>query len=66
MKLKNNIDCYYKAMGMLINTQKSSMSFFGLDEEEVSLLSHLFPYQQTDLENGIKYLGFMLKCNVPL
>lgn len=47
----------------MVNIQKSTVYFSGLEDEEARLISQLFPYQQTDVQEGLKYLGFYLKPN---
>ena len=51
------------ATSMEINEGKSSMMTHGMDEVEVRHASTLFPYIHVTLDEGLKYLGFMLKPN---
>jgi hypothetical protein len=47
---------------MVINIDKSMISLWGISEEK-NYFAHLFPFQMTELEQGLKYLGFFLKPN---
>jgi hypothetical protein len=48
---------------MLINYVKSIISFWGIPNEEKRFYAQQFPYQQVDLQNGLKNLGFIIKPN---
>ena len=49
--------------GMEINAGKSSPTTHGMDVVEVRHATTLFPYIRANLDEGLKYLGFMLKPN---
>ena len=51
---------------MKINVEKYTIYFMGVNKDDKELLSHMFPYQKIDIQNGIKYLGFHIKLNVLL
>eukprot|EP00253_Pinus_taeda_P028493 PITA_28493 len=52
---------FCKAMGMEINREKSTISLFECTLQESHLATQNFPFQATDLMEGLKYLGFRLK-----
>ena len=49
--------------GMEINAGKSSLTTHGMDVVEVRHATTLFPFIRANLDEGLKYLGFMLKPN---
>ena len=51
------------ATGMEINAGKSSLMTHGMDVVEVRHATTLFPFIRANLDEGLKYLGFMLKPN---
>jgi hypothetical protein len=61
--VKDNLELYYKVIGMKVNSQKYSVSFNGVEEDYVRLHLQLFPYQHGDFQVGFKYLGFFTKPN---
>ena len=67
---RRDFDCLFRginlfkiAMGMMINFQKSTVSFFRLLDSDLRYLMGLFPIQAVEISKGIKYLGFFLKPN---
>lgn len=48
---------------MEVSTQKSSLLKFSLDEEFISKLKPVFPFQVLSLDFGLKYLGYCFKPN---
>jgi hypothetical protein len=58
IKLREIIDLYYTSIGMMINIGKSIVSFKGIYEEERLFFSQMFPYNQIEMEDGLKYLVF--------
>lgn len=62
-KLKDILDLYSIATGMKINVGESTVSFSGVDEDNVTFLSQLFAFQQINFQSALKYLGFYLKPN---
>jgi hypothetical protein len=50
-------------MDMQINVEKFIVTFYGIYDDEWGCLSHMFPYQQLDVNSGVKYLGFVLQPN---
>ena len=52
---------FTKASGMMINENKSSFYFSGLDESELISLQNIFSYIVLKIDSGMKYLGFYLK-----
>jgi hypothetical protein len=51
------------ATGIEINAQKSAISFNGLSEETVAHLKVIFPFKHFDIQEGFRYLRFILKPN---
>ena len=49
--------------GMEINVGKSTLTTHGMEEEEVRHATTLFPFNRATLDEGLKYLGFLLKPN---
>ena len=67
---RRDIDCLYRginlfkiATGMMINLQKSSVSFFRLEDRDLRYMMGFFPIQEVEISKGIKYLGFFIKPN---
>ena len=52
---------FTKASGMMINEDKSSFYYSGLDETELISLQFFFAYTVLTIDSGMKYLGFYLK-----
>ena len=48
---------------MEINVGKSTLMIHGIDEEEIRHATTHFPYNRAMLDEGLKYLGFLLKPN---
>lgn len=48
---------------MMINFQKSMVSFFCLIDSDLRYMMGLFPIQAVEIYEGITYLGFYLKPN---
>jgi hypothetical protein len=61
--LKNILSLFSKATGMVINEGKSSLTTNLLTEEELGAFRQHFPFVEKKLEEGLKYLGFVLKPN---
>lgn len=55
------MDLYCKATGMEANMKKSLMSFNALEVKVKIQVINLLPMNHSDLNHGIKYLGFKLK-----
>jgi hypothetical protein len=51
------------ATWMIINEQKSTISTYEMDEEEMAVYQRYFPFTIQDILEGLKYLGFQLKLN---
>ena len=49
--------------GMEINVGKSSLTTHGMDDVEVRHTTTHFPFNRATLDEGLKYMGFMLKPN---
>jgi hypothetical protein len=49
-KFKNILELFCKATGMIINLDKSTISMWGITEQEHGYFSQLFPYQVIDLD----------------
>ena len=54
---------FSSATGMEINVGKSTLMIHGIDEEEIRHATTHFPYNRAMLDEGLKYLGFLLKPN---
>ena len=61
--LKEILDLFSKATGMEINVEKSTLTTHLLGPEEELELLETFPFNNSGLDVGIKYLGFSLKAN---
>jgi hypothetical protein len=61
--LKGILDIFTSAKGMVINTKKSAMYMYGIDENIVGLLHRLFSIPHKNWEGGLKYLGYFIKSN---
>jgi hypothetical protein len=61
--LADILQLFWSATGMIINSQKSTLSLIGLDDATSALYRSLFPFPLQDFQQGIKYLGFQLKAN---
>ena len=48
---------------MEINDGKSTLTTHCMDNEEVRHASVIFPFIRASLDEGLKYLGFLLKPN---
>ena len=60
---KQIIDLYKKATGMHINVENSILFENGFSEEIRDRLRDEFPYIIKPMDEGFKYLGFVLKPN---
>ena len=54
---------FSSATDMEINVRKSTLTTHGMDDEEVRHATTHFPFNQATLDEGRKYLGFLLKPN---
>ena len=52
---------FSKASRMMINEDKSSFYYSGLDDTELMSLKNIFSFTVLKIESGMKYLGFLLK-----
>ena len=52
---------FCKASGMIINEDKSSFYYSGLEESELISIHNIFSFNVDKIEYGMKYLGFHLK-----
>lgn len=57
------INCFCSALGMLVSFQKSMFLNHGVNNITLEQISSFLPYQSSDLNNGVKYLGFFIKPN---
>jgi hypothetical protein len=62
-KLSDILELFGKATGMKINERKSTLSTHNMELEEQRSYKDLFPFEQQELDKGLKYLGFQLKPN---
>jgi hypothetical protein len=61
--LRSILSLFSKATGMQINDRKSSLSTYLLSEEEEKAHKLFFPFERNTLDDGLKYMGFLLKPN---
>jgi len=61
--LKNILNLFLKATGVEINEGKLSLKTNMLTEEENLSFRKHFPFEEKKLDDGLKYLGFLLKPN---
>lgn len=59
--LNEILQLFCSATGMEIKRGKSSISLSGCTNQETQLANQKFPFQETNILEGIKYLGFILK-----
>lgn len=59
--LYRGINLFKISTGMMIDLQKSSISFFRLEDTDLRYLIGFFPIQVVEISEGIKYLGFFHK-----
>ena len=52
---------FTKTFGMLINEEKTSFYYFGLDDTELISLQNIFSFTVLKIDSAMKYLGFYLK-----
>ena len=52
---------FCKASGMIINEDKSSFYYSGMEESELISIQNIFSFNVDKIESGMKYLGFHLK-----
>jgi hypothetical protein len=62
-KLCDGLSLFKQATGMEINEQNSSITFSSMDEDEILYCLERLPFQVLDIDEGMKYLGFLLKPN---
>jgi hypothetical protein len=62
-KLAEILQLFKNATGMLINQQKSTLSATGMAEADIVFYKSVFPFHVQDVNEGLKYLGFLLKPN---
>jgi len=48
---------------MQINLDKYTIFLFGIIDEDKGYMSYLFPFQETNIENGLRYLILFHKPN---
>jgi len=61
-KLKEIIDLICLAIGMVINFTKSSISLCGTTDLKLIFITYLYPFNTTEIEIVLTYLGFQLKA----
>ena len=57
------VGLFSSATNMEINVEKSTLTIHGMDDEEIRHATTHFPYNRATLDEGLKYLGFLLKPN---
>jgi len=60
-KLCEGLTLFKRVTRMLINEQKSTISFSSLEVDEIQNTTSKLPFQVHDLDEGLKYLRFHLK-----
>ena len=48
---------------MLVSEQKSHFSFYCADEDLCNQIASIFPFPMSSINEGFRYLGFLLKSN---
>ena len=61
--LHRGLNLFKTTTGMMINLQKSTLSYFCLDDSDLRYIFGFFPIQAMEISKGIKYLGFILNPN---
>jgi len=61
--LRNILDLFYRSTGMQVNIGNSLVLLNVLHEESANKLQGSLMFKKNGLDEGIKYLGFMLKPN---
>jgi hypothetical protein len=61
--LKNILELFYTSIGMEVNKEKYLVLINGIQEEVASHLQSCLSFPQNHLDEGIKYMGFVLKPN---
>ena len=61
--LCQGLNLFHTASGMVINDEKSTISWANLSEDAYRLLGGFFRFPSRVLDEGFKYLGFYLKPN---
>jgi hypothetical protein len=62
-KLQAILELFCKLVDMLVNEGKSTISSEGMEDEDVSFINKIFPFKWISLNEGLKYLGFMINPN---
>ena len=62
-KCEEIIKIYCKSTAMDLNVLISIVSFNGINEEIEKHLKAMFPFDYLEMEEGMKYLSFILKPN---
>jgi hypothetical protein len=52
---------YCSVSGLCINSSKTIVHYWGLEDLELELLKAILPFSFVDLNSGFKYLGYLLK-----
>eukprot|EP00253_Pinus_taeda_P002842 PITA_02842 len=60
-KIKEVLELFMRATGMLVNYRKSQLITEGLNRQEISQLTAILPLETSKLGDPFKYLGFWLK-----
>jgi hypothetical protein len=63
MKIKELLNTFYNASGLLINWDKSTFHFANLQDQTLALLKDILPHTFVHLSEGFKYLGSFLKSD---
>lgn len=61
---KNIIQTFCNASGMKVSSAKSSFYHFNSNELLLRSITSFLPFQCCPLEDGFKYLGFLLNPNI--
>ena len=57
--LCQGLDLSKRALGMIINEGKSTITWANLETHEIQILEDHFNFQFRALDEGVKYLGFL-------
>jgi hypothetical protein len=61
-KVIEKILCVFcRATGLVINLQKSTFHYYGVQQEVLDSFKDIYPYNFVELSEGFRYLGYFLK-----
>jgi hypothetical protein len=57
------LNVFCRATSLVVNLQKSTFHYFGIQQEVIDSFKDIFPYNFVDLSEGFRYLGYFLKSD---